>query len=440
MKNYSQFLKIRFVSGFVLFVLVASGALAVVRAQNLSQPTRRETLLNGLKLLVWNEKSPTVTVALRVHSGAAFDPKDKEGVMRLLADIMFPDEQLKLFFSEELGGSLNVQSNQDYIEIVATGSTENFERILDAVRNAAVNTQITPDIYKKVQAARLKQLQETNQNSAQIADAAVRKRLYGDFFPYSRPADGTAQSIAKIDHADLLLARERFLTSDNATLAIIGDVSPGYALRAVKQFFGGWRKADKPVPPTFRQPDAPDGKFVVVKLPNIENGQIRFAVRGLARNSAEYGAAQITAAILQERWRNALPEELKQNAFVRHEAHILPGILIFGASVSGGYAEPMADTAQKALTKILSESITAAEFDKAKSVVVNGLPVVQNTNLAAAETWFDADTFKLSAKTTRRETISAATLAQAQNVLAALQKQTPAAVAVTQAEGNAPAN
>lgn len=425
----------------VLFLLVASGAVAVVHAQNMPQPTRRDQLLNGLKLLIWAEpKSPDVTVKLRIHSGAAFDPKDKEGVMRLLADILFPGEQAKLFFTEELGGNLTVESNQDFIEITATGKAENFVQILDTVRGAVVSPPITNENLKKVRDARLKMLQEQGSDTAQIADAAVRKRLFGEFFPYGRPADGTAQSLAKIDRADLLLAQERFLTSDNATLAIVGNVDALYTLRAVKQFFGTWSKADKPVPPTFRQPDAPDTKLSIVKLPNVETGQIRFAVRGAARNSADFAAAEIVANILQERWRNALPNEMKQNAFVRHEPHVLPGVVIFGTSISGGFAEPVMDLTQKTLAKILSEPLTAGEFERAKSSVSASLANGNKTTADAAEMWLDADTFRLGANTKLNEAVSAATLAQAQTVAANLQKQTPAAVAVSQAEGNAPAN
>ena len=41
---------------------------------------------------MWNvPKSDKVTVKVRVHSGSAFDPQQKEGVMRLLADNIFPD-------------------------------------------------------------------------------------------------------------------------------------------------------------------------------------------------------------------------------------------------------------------------------------------------------------------------------------------------------------
>ncbi|MEP6925199.1 MAG: pitrilysin family protein [Pyrinomonadaceae bacterium] len=418
-----------------LFLLVACGAVAVAYAQSASEPTRREHLLNGLKLLIWVEpKNPDVTIKLRIHSGGAFDPKGKEGVAALLADSMFPGEQTKLFFEEELGGELKVESNQDFIEITARGRADNFERMLDTVRNGVLNLPLTPENFKKIQAARVKMIEAESLNLSKLADDAVRKRLFGEFFPYGRSTEGTPESLQKIDRVDLIQARDRFLSSDNATLAILGNVDPKFAVKAVKQFFGTWSKADKLVPTTFRQPDAPDKQVLIIKKPSVERAEIRFALRGAARNSADFAAVQIAAQIMQERWQKSLPQELRQNAFVRHEPHVLPGIVVFGASVEGGFAETYLKTAQETFAKILSEPLSADEFNRAKTVVSNDIN--QTSGAGVEEKWFDADTFKLGASYNQNNALSIVSVAQTETVIANWQKQTPAAVAITQAEGN----
>ena len=82
-------------------------------------------------------------------------------------------------------------------------------------------------------------------------------RLYGAH-PYGRLIAGTPESLARIERPDLMLARDRFLTADNARLVIIGGVEPARAMRAFRQFLGAWRKSEALVPATFRQPVAPD--------------------------------------------------------------------------------------------------------------------------------------------------------------------------------------
>ncbi len=212
---------------------------------------RQEKLLNGLKLLVWNEPTnPKLTIKLRVHSGAIFDPKDKMGVMELLGEILFPNDQAKAFFTEELGGSLDITTGYDYIQITATGKSDEALAMIQTIANAVTNPQITPDNFKIVRDNHLKKLQEMEKNPAYVADQAAAKRFYGEF-PYGRTLEGTPESLAKMDYADLLFAKSRFLTSDNATLAIIGNIKFENAYRICRQLFGGWVKSDQKVPATF---------------------------------------------------------------------------------------------------------------------------------------------------------------------------------------------
>src|ERR1700733_10066820 len=113
----------------ILFLcsIALSGA---AQAQQVQEPYQ-EKLLSGLKILVWNDpKADKVTLKLRIHAGAAFDPKDKMGTMKLLSDIIFPDPQTKSYFEEDLEGSLTVVCNYDYIEIDATGKADEFINIL----------------------------------------------------------------------------------------------------------------------------------------------------------------------------------------------------------------------------------------------------------------------------------------------------------------------
>src|SRR5258706_13638309 len=105
----------------VVFLLFAMAALCVAStAQKLPGP-RQEKLLNGLKLLMWPDgQANKVWVKIRIHSGSAFDPQGKEGLMKLLADSFFPTAATREFFTDDLGGSLEVVSNYDYIQVNAS--------------------------------------------------------------------------------------------------------------------------------------------------------------------------------------------------------------------------------------------------------------------------------------------------------------------------------
>ncbi|MDQ4123010.1 MAG: insulinase family protein [Acidobacteriota bacterium] len=424
MKLKNSLLEIRFFCAFVLLVLTTAGGLTVAYAQTAREP-RKEQILNGLKVFLFSDpKADKIIVKLRIHAGSAFDPVQRAGTMRLLGDILFPDEETKRFFEEDLGGSLNVTTNYDFIEITATGNDEEFERILDAVRNAVIAPPITPENFKKVRDARLREAQEESKNVAVVADLAVRRRLYGSF-PYGRAAGGTPESLAKIEIGDLIVARDRFFNADYASLLIIGNVKESYALRAARQLFGSWKKADKPLVSTFRQPDAPDSKILIVDAPDAPNAEIRIAVRGLAQNDKDSFAAAVFAKLLERKLQNELGA-----LQVEHNAHVLPGELIIRASVPTEKAAQTLNALRAAINRSVSEKADAKAFSETQSEILNSLQTESAKPEKALQSWLDAETFKMSASNERLSAIKSVTPSDAERIAARFFKDAPQAIVI----------
>ncbi len=415
-----------------LFILFAAAIYSAAQAQNLPSP-RENKLLNGTKLLIWNDKTAEkVVVKIRVHSGSSFDPLGKEGVMQLLSDILFPTVSTKEFFTEDLNGSFEIVTNYDYIQINASGDSDKFLTILETLAPVVTNPSINKETTEKVRAALLARVQELEKNPSYVADQAVAKRLLGNF-PYGRPQLGSSESLAKIDFADLLLADQKFFTADNATIAISGNVNADFALRATKRLFGGWLKADKKVPPTFTQPEAPQKNINILDSPAQNRSEFRFAVRGLARNDKDFYASQILELVLK----NRLEKLEGENSFVRQEKHILPGLFVFGVSnwklgmikkVGGAISLPDIDGYQ---TNLLKDAIIQPEFDKARAEYSD---MFNKTD--KVEFWLDAETFKLSPVKTEFQNAQSVTIADVQRVLGRLQKESAATVLVFKDENS----
>jgi zinc protease len=417
---------------FSVLILFLFAVLAFAQRTDSPAP-KQEKLLNGLKLLVWNQpNAEKATVKLRIHSGSAFDPKDKEGVMALLSDILFPNEQVREFFAEDLGGNLEVTSNYDYIQINAAGNNDQILTILETIAAAVTKPPIDKENTAKVKNARLAMIKDRQKNAVYVADQAARHRLLGNY-PYGRAQIGTETSLAKIDFADLLFAQERFLSADNATLAVAGNFKNDLIYRAVRRYFGGWRKNEKKVPVTFAQAETPDEKPFSVKSAYAENSQVRYAIRGLARNDNDFYASQILTNVLQNRLKNRMPGDYSQDIFVRQEARILPGVIIFGytsqpSPVVAAPVNPTPGKTENIVSLILASAVTAEEFNRAKNEFLT-----EFNQTEAAEIWLDFETYKLASVKDELQKANDVTIADVNRVAERLRKEPIIAVSVMKA-------
>lgn len=394
----------------VCLLLMPAAALAQVPME-----PEHARLLNGLRVLIWSRPGDQdVLLKLRVHSGAAFDLAGKGGSMALLGDILFPDATAREYFTE-MQGRLNVTTDYDSLTITMQGRAHEFEKIVEILRTALVTTQLTPENLAKVRDGRIKILKETGISPTMLADRAIATRMFGDF-PYGRPAGGSVESIERVERADLMLARDRFLTPNNATLTIIGGVQANRAMRALRQLLGVWRKSEQLVPATFKQPGVPDPRTLIVNAPADQSVEVRLAVRGLSRRDPDATAAEVLASIARQRWTKLIPELARSPIYVRHSALLLPGIFVMGASVDTVLAGKTLSSAKEVMQSLGSSPVTAAELEQAK----NELVTLAGNQLAkpdgVADAWLDGDTYGLPSVAERMRTLSGVTAADIQRV------------------------
>ncbi|MEP6705406.1 MAG: pitrilysin family protein [Acidobacteriota bacterium] len=356
----------------LLLILCAGSLFSGAKAQKPGNNVpRQEKLLNGLKLLMWTDPAATdVKISIRVHSGSAFDPQGKEGVMQLLADNIFPSAVSKTFFSEDLGGSVEVITTYDYIQINATAKPASFIDLVQTLAQTVSNPTIDKDTTATLKKALSEKLKLLERDPAYVADQAAAKRLFGTF-PYGRPQMGSVESIQRIDFADLLFAKGRFLSADNATVMIGGNFNSDLGFRAARRYFGAWLKSDKRVPSTFRQPDDPDTKMLEITLDSAP-ARTTFALRGFARNDPDYAASLVLENILKSRLqKNGTAVTLSQSA------RALPGVLV--VSLPGATGFPF---------KSFSEKISESEFAQARLEAA-----AEISRKTLFDQWLDVDTY-----------------------------------------------
>jgi zinc protease len=367
------------------------------RAQSPAPEPRREQLLNGLRLLIVERPGDAkVWMKLRVHSGAAFDLANKEGTMALLSDLLFPDASTAQYVSEELGGQLDVRTTYDAIDVTLSGNATEFDRLAEMLRNAFVQMRLAPEDIQRLKEGRLKEARDSRQNPTQLADSAVRARLYGTH-PYGRTVGGTPESLARVERGDLLFARERFLSPSNATLVIVGGVNASRVMTTFRQFLGSWHKSESIPPATFRQPVAPDPRTLIVAAPGTGTAEVRVAARGVARSDRDRAAATLLAYVARQRWQEAMRETKPSDLSVLHEANALAGIFKLGARVPASAAASAVESARAVLRALAASPPSANELESARREAANANDIRRASQYPFADAWLDSTTYNYDA-------------------------------------------
>jgi hypothetical protein len=398
------------ITAVVMTIIAGSSA----GAQTAGKP-RQERLLNGLKVLIWNQPSDTVTVTLRVHAGSSFDPQGKEGTMKMLSEAIFPSDDARQF--DDLGGSVDIVSNYDYIQLNASvAKGDGYVRLLETLATAVANPQLDKETTDLVRTRVNSEASQRASETSYLADRVASERLFGTF-PYGRAAIGTPETRAKIDFADLRFAYSRFYGADNATLTIRGPVDSDLAYRAARRYFGAWLKSDNKVPSTFKQPEAPDTSLQVLNLQSDQGAEVRHVIRGFARADSDFAASEILTRILDARLKRKAAIDANAKAEVRNEAHILPGQIVLAVSrISPDAKIKLYPTGESVdpkglIAAMLSEPITSAEFQAARSSVL-----ADAAGLPPEILWLDSDTYKITPAVSQIKKLEAVTLTETQNL------------------------
>ncbi len=416
--------KVAFI-GFLICLLSA----ASVRAQVPPEPDR-EQLINGLRVLLWSRPGEQdVLLKLRIHSGAAFDLAGRAGAMAMLGDVLFPDTTTREYFTDEMAGRLDVDTDYDSITVTMQGRADRFERIVEILRTSLVTTQITPENVAKIREGRIRIAKETAVSPTVLADRAIAARLFGDF-PYGRPSTGSAETLARVERADLLLARERFLNANNSTLTISGGIQRNRAIRALRQLLGPWRKSEQIIPTTFRQAEAPDPRTLIINAPADQSAEIRLAGRGLARSDRDFPAAMVLAIVARKRWEKLSPEISRGPIFVRNEPHALPGMFVMGAAVDNLMVGKTIKTGREVLQTLAGTPTSSADLEQAKTEAIAQITKDLARPEGVARAWLDIDTFGLPSIADQMLSLNSISAGDLQRVAGRLFRDSPIASVV----------
>lgn len=237
----------------------------------------------GFGATLWQARGtglPLVSIALVLPLGSEADPKGKEGLTLLTADLL--DEgagkRSALELSDELGRLATDYSSSADVDYVLLSMNALAETLDDSVA-------ILADIVRRPSLTKAEFERRKSQHlaaaSAALADpnsrraVALHRTLFGDGYA-SSPAQGTLESLKSISHEDVRRQAKLLAVPEGAHFVVVGDVDASAVKASLEKHFSGWKgraasvgqKAGTPLPP---------GQAYVVDFPGAAQSALAIA-------------------------------------------------------------------------------------------------------------------------------------------------------------------
>ena len=235
---------------FLAFLFAALSRAAVA----LDIKSSEFTLANGLRVvLVEDHRAPVVTHTVWYRVGAADEQVGKTGLAHFLEHLLFkgtPKFPEGVFdrLLDQNGGEKNAFTQRDataYYERVAADKLPlMMELEADRMQNLQLNAESVKTELKVVQEERR---QRTDSNPGSLMGEQMAAALYLAH-PYGRPVIGWNDDVARLTLEDALAFYRQHYTPANATVVIVGDVTPEVARQLADKYYGPVKNSFIPQP------------------------------------------------------------------------------------------------------------------------------------------------------------------------------------------------
>ena len=161
---------------------------------------------------------PLIAMEYAFGGGATQDPADKPGVGNMVASLLDEgsgDLDSKTFHErlDRRAIELSFSSTRDYFRGSLRMLKDNKDEAFDLLRMALTSPHFDAADVERIRAQVLSGLRRDTTNPTSLASRKFLEVAFGDH-PYGRPANGTLDSVPKIDVADLKDYVRRVLAKD----------------------------------------------------------------------------------------------------------------------------------------------------------------------------------------------------------------------------------
>lgn len=348
---------------------------------------QKQALSNGLPVwIVEQHEVPVAQVNLVLKSGSADDPAGKFGVAALTASMLMEGagtrSSLELADAVDfLGADLTAGSSSDTSAVRLHAPVARLADALPLMADVALRPLFTQADLDRLRQQRLTSIVQARDDANTIGALAFARVLYGEAHRFGTATMGTAETLRGFTTADLRAFHTSAYRPDNATILVVGDVTPASVLPLLERHFGGWTAP--PTPMAHRTQPAPPARtrreVFLVDKPNAPQSQVRIGRIGVPRSTPDYFPIDVTNTLFGGSFSSRLNLNLREEHGYTYGANSFFDMRLEPGPFTA-FAGVQTDKTAESLKEFFNEfeaiqkPVGAEELDRARRYEALGLP------------------------------------------------------------------
>jgi zinc protease len=400
---------------FALMPLLSIPSHAAARIQHLISPGGIEAWF------VQDATVPLIAMEYAFGGGATQDPADKPGVGHMVASLIdegSADLDSKTFHErlDRRAIELSFNSTRDTFRGSLRMLKDNKDEAFDLLRMALTSPHFDSTDVERIRAQIISGLRRDTSNPTALASRKFLEVTFGDH-PYGRQANGTLESVPKIDVADMKDYVRRVLAKDTLKIAVVGDVDPATLGKLLDQTFGALpAKASLTPVADIEAAKPPQRAFIPLDVPQTV---VTFGGPGIKRHDPAFMAGYVVTHILGGGGLSSrLYHEVREKrglAYSVYESLLWMDHSAVSVGSTGTRADRAGETVEaveKEIRRMAEDGPTQQELDEAKSYLKGSQMLALDTSskLASALLQYQLDKLPIDYIEKRNAIVDAVTL------------------------------
>lgn len=346
---------------------------------------QRSTLGNGLELVVVEKHEvPLVQVNLQIAAGSVHEDASKLGLASLTADLLDEGAAGRSALAlgeafESLGARFSTGATVHRAVVTLRVPVERLEEALALAADVVLRPTLAQEELDRKRAERITTLIRLHDEPNAIAGTLFDRVIFGEAHPYGRPTIGTEATLTAITAADVRAFWERYYHAGNASVVVVGDITPDRARAAIERAFGGWAGGAAEAVAIADAPVRTERRIYLVDKPGSAQSVIVMGHEGVARTTPDHATLEVLNTALGGSFTSRLNQNLREDKGYTYGARSSFDMDIGAGAFSAG-AAVQTDATAPALTEFIRElegihePMPADEMNRARKFLAMSYP------------------------------------------------------------------